>query len=130
MRGDLAHWLIPATFVVASFGIWLGIAWRNTRMKQARLLARRPKPVKAEFTEQMLRNVSATAVEFLWDTAAFYLEPKFTPHPDDDLVKDLWVDDGDWSMDWPRLFAEQQGFSEKAYPDWPKDWPVTLRNFG
>ncbi len=130
MRGDLPHWLFPATFVVVCLCIWFGIAWRNTRKQQVRLLARRPNPTKAEFTEQMLRNVSSATTEFLWNTTASYLEPKFTPHPDDDLDMNLWIDDGDWSMDWPRDFAERQGFCEKAYPDWPKDWPVTLRNFG
>lgn len=130
MSGNLPHWLFPTVFVFVVLGLWIGIAWRNTRKQQVRLLARRPNPTKDEFTALMAHNVSAAATEFLWNTATTYLQPTATPHPDDDLVKDLWIDDGDWSMDWPRDFAEQQGFSEKAYPDWPKDWPVTLRNFG
>lgn len=130
MSDGLPDWLFPTIFVVVSLGVWFGFAWWNTRKQQDRLLARRPNPTKAEFAALMVDDVNEVSTEFLWDTVLCYLQPNATPHPDDDLGKDLWIDDGDWSMDWPRDFADQQGFSEKTYPDWPKDWPVTLRNFG
>jgi len=78
----------------------------------------------------MAADCSPEAAEFLWETTLFYTKPRLTPHPDDDLVRDLPIDDGDWSMDWPREFAERQGFHDSNLPDWPKDWPVTIRNFG
>lgn len=74
-------------------------------------------------------TMEATA-NFLWDTAVIYLQPRLAPHPDDDLVRDLPIDDGDWSMDWPREFADLHGFSEMDYPDWPEGAAVTLRNYG
>jgi len=78
----------------------------------------------------MSSDVSAQTAKFLWDTAIVYLQPKLTPHPDDNMVRDLPIDDGDWSLDWPREYAEQNGFDEGDLPDWPKGWPVTLRNYG
>ena len=78
----------------------------------------------------MARDVSPTAAEYIWETAQFYLAPRLTPHPNDDLVDDLPIDDGDWSVDWPVDFAKRHGFSDKLYPDWPDGWPATLRNYG
>lgn len=130
MSGSLPDWVLPAAFVVVLFGVLFSVASRNTRKQQARLLARRPNPTRGHFFEQMLPGVSEAATEFLWETALQYLEPMATPHPDDDLVKDLWIDDDEWDMYWPSEFAERQGFSDKNYPEWPKDWPVTFRNYG
>lgn len=64
-------------------------------------------------------EVSPEATAFLWKTALFYIAPRLTPHPNDRLDRDLPVDDGDWSMDWPRDLAREQGFDEELYPDWP-----------
>lgn len=127
---DLPDWLIATIVVVGGLAVTFGFAWRNTKRQIASTLARRPNPTREEFLAQMGLEVSPAAAEFLWDTALTYLEPKLTPHPDDDLAKHLPIDDGDWSMDWPREFAVQQGFDESNLPDWPTDWPATLRNYG
>ncbi len=74
-------------------------------------------------------DVSPEVSEFLWDTMLFYLAPRLFPHPDDDL-KDLPIDDHDWSMDRPRDFAERHEFAEDDLPNWPSSWPVTVRNYG
>ena len=78
----------------------------------------------------MEADVSSAAAEFLWETALLYLKPRLTPHPDDDLVRDLPIDSDDFSMDWPRDFAKRQGFHESSFPDWPEGWTVTVRNYG
>lgn len=130
MIGDLPEWVLPAAFVSAVFSVFVGFAWRNYRRQIARTHARRTNPSRDEFVSIMGSDVSAEATDFLWDTALFYLKPRLTPHPDDDLARDLPIDDGDWSMDWPRDFADLHGFDQSAYPDWPQDTPVTLRNFG
>lgn len=78
----------------------------------------------------MAADVSLETSKFLWDTAIIYLEPRLTPHPDDHLVDDLPIDEDDWSMDWPREFAEQCGSHESNLPEWPEGWPATFRNFG
>ncbi|WP_324261897.1 hypothetical protein U4960_01745 [Altererythrobacter sp. H2] len=83
--------------------------------------------------ELMVSDVSEDAARFLWQTTLSCLkfhEPSLTPHPDDDLIKDLPIDDDDISMDWPREWAERRGFHESNLPDWPKNWPVTIRNYG
>ena len=57
----------------------------------------------------MRPDVSEQASAFLWKSALPYLEllrPALTPHPDDDLVSDLPIDDDDFGMDWPREWAE------------------------
>jgi hypothetical protein len=65
----------------------------------------------------------------MWQQVLPYVEPHLTPHPDDRLLDDLCIDDDDIDMDWPQIWAEQQGISESDLPDWPKDWPLTVRNF-
>jgi len=81
----------------------------------------------------MRADVSREAALFLWQTALPYLDfhkPPLTPHPDDDLIKDLPIDSDDISMDWPKHWAERHGFHDSNLPDWPKGWPVTIRNYG
>ena len=81
----------------------------------------------------MRADVSEEAASFLWQTALPYLDchkPPLTPHPDDDLVRDLPIDADEISMDWPRDWAERGGFHDSNLPDWPKEWPATIRNYG
>ncbi len=75
-------------------------------------------------------DITPGAKEFLWTNALAILQPALTPHPDDDLSRDLPIDSEEWSMDWPKAFADLHGFEQSAYPDWPKDLAPTLRNFG
>lgn len=75
-------------------------------------------------------DVREDVARFLWETVLPYVEPQLTPHPDDNLGKDLCIDDDDWGMDWPLEFARRQGFHESNLPDWPKEWPATIRNYG
>lgn len=123
-----------ATFTVVGFlGILFCVAWRNTRRQIRATLARRPNLTEAQFMEVMVGDVSEDAARFIWQTALSYLEfhkPFLAPHPDDDLIKDLPIDDDDISMDWPRAWAEHRGFHDRNLPDWPQDWPVTVRNYG
>lgn len=129
----LPDWFV-ATIFVGTFLITLfAAAWRNTKRQIMRTLAKRPNPTRAEFVSMMASSVSMEASEFLWDSAIPCLElnaPLLSPHPDDDLVQDLPIDDEDWSMEWPVLWAEQQGFHESNLPAWPEGWPATIRNYG
>lgn len=126
MPRDLWPWLIAVAVLAAI----IGIAYRNSRKQIARTQARRPNPTREEFIALMQPDVSRSTSEFLWETMAVYLKPRLTPHPDDVLLRDLPIDDGDWSMDWPREFAAANGFHESNLHDWPSDWPVTVRNYG
>ena len=78
----------------------------------------------------MARDVSVAATDFLWEEACTCLTPHATPHPDDDLIRELPIDDEDITLDWPREWAKLRGLDESNLPDWPEDWPVTVRNFG
>ena len=125
----MSDWLAVLA-VAAGLGLLFLVAWRNTRRQIAATIARRRNLTREEFLSAMLEDCSPEAATFLWDTALVYLEPRLTPHPDDDLVKDLPIDDDDWSMDWPTDFARQRGFHESNLPKWPDNQPVTIRNFG
>lgn len=126
----LPEWLLATLFVITGVAIVFAFAWQNTKRQIAATLATRPNPTKAEFLAAMRADVSPTTAEFLWRTALFYLEPSLTPPPDDDLVHDLPIDNDDFSMDWPRDFAQLRGFHESHLHDWPEGWPVTVRNYG
>ena len=131
--GDLSGipaWLAETLFLIVFFGLIGGWAWRNTSKTINATLAKRPNPTKEQFIGLMQEDVRVETAEFLWETIIVYLEPKLSPHPDDSLAKDLPIDDDDWSMDWPRDFAERHGVHESNLPDWPAEWPVTVRNFG
>lgn len=123
-------WLLPTGFVVCGLAVWFAVAFRNTRSQIAATKARRPNPSRDEFIEMMASDCPEYVAVFLWETAMPYLAPHLTPHPDDDLLRDLPIDEDDWSMDWPRDFATQEGFHESNLPDWPKGWATTIRNYG
>ncbi|AKM08964.1 hypothetical protein AB433_01615 [Croceicoccus naphthovorans] len=116
--------------VVGGLGLLFAIAARNTRRQINTTFARRKNLEQSEFLALMYNDCAPEAAEFLWETTKFYLAPRLTPHPDDDLFRDLPIDDEDWSIDWPRDFARQYGFSESDLPEWPKEQPVTIRNYG
>ncbi|HSF11594.1 MAG TPA: hypothetical protein VLA50_01360 [Erythrobacter sp.] len=123
------EWLAVTGFVVAGLVLWLGIGASVVRRAHAQVATRRRNPTEAEFLAMMAPDCSPEAARFIWEQALSYVEPRLTPHPDDLLLDDLCIDDGDVTMEWPEVWAEQQGRSESDLPDWPKDWPLTVRNF-
>lgn len=125
----IPEWLAMTGFVLGGLAIWLTLGFVMRQRGRRRLAAKRPNPTRCEFLKLMTDSVDEDTAKWLWDQARPYYEP-LTPHPDDLLSDDAMIDDGDWSMHWPREFAESNGFSDKAYPDWPKDWYATIRNFG
>jgi hypothetical protein len=93
------------------------------------LAARRPNPTEAEFLALMAQDCSPEAARFVWEQALPYVAPHVTPHPDDLLLDDLCIDDGDIDMYLCGDWAAQIGIPEGDLPDWPKGWPLTVRNF-
>lgn len=122
--------LLPLLVALIVIAIPVCFAARNTRRQIARTLARRSNLSRDEFVQLMQPQVSKATTEFLWAAMLNHLEPKLTPHPDDSLIDDLPIDSEDWSMDWPREFAEARQFHHSNLPDWPADWPITVRNYG
>lgn len=126
----IPEWLAMTLFVGGFLAIIGAIAWRNSSRQIKRTKARRPSPTRDQFMLMMEPEVTEQTATFLWDTAIVYVEPWLTPHPDDDLSRDLPIADEDWSIDWPREYAELAGFHESNLAEWPEGWAPTLRNLG
>lgn len=126
----IPEWLAKTLFVSTCLIIVFSYAGISITRSHKRLAARRASPTQAEFLVLMGTDVREDVARFLWETVLPYVEPLLTPHPDDNLGKDLCIDDDDWGMDWPLEWARRQGFHESNLPDWPKDWPATIRNYG
>ena len=130
---NIPAWLFAAFFTGALLSVWFGIAWRNTNKQIATTRARRADPTQEQFLSLMCADVSDEAARFLWRTVLPYLEhwsSALAPHPDDNLHTDLPIDPDDIDVDWPRDWAELNGFHESNLPDWPEGWPATVRNYG
>lgn len=125
----MSEWVTEVGFAVGFLALLCGYGWLSVWRAHRRVTARRPNPTEAEFLAMMAPDCSPEAALFTWQQALSYVEPRLTPHPDDLLLADLCIDDGDVTMDWPQVWAEQRGFSESEVPDWPTDWPLTVRNF-
>lgn len=123
------EWVAATVFVVGGVTIWLGLGVWFNRRALARVAARRANPTEAEFFATMAQDCSPEAARFMWEQTRPYVEPRLTPHPDDRLIADLRIDGDDIDMDWRRDWAERSGVAESALPDWPQEWPLTVRNF-
>ncbi|WP_285712307.1 hypothetical protein [Erythrobacter oryzae] len=123
------EWAAATGFVVVGLAIWLGAGFVMRRRAHFRVAKRRRNPTEVEFLAVMAQDCSPEAARFVWGQALPYVEPRLTPHPDDLLIDDLCIDGDDIDMDWPQVWADQLGIPERDLPDWPKDWPLTARNF-
>lgn len=126
----IPEWLAGTLFVVGFLLIIGAVAWRNTARQIERTEAKRKSPTRDEFLQMMSGDVSEETALFLWDAATETMPVSITPHPDDDLAKDLPIADEDWSIHWSSEYAELNGFHASNLADWPEGWKPTLRNFG
>lgn len=124
----IPEWLAVTSFVVGGLAVWLIVGSFIHRKAHRRLAAKRPNPTYDEFSAMMGQDVDPDIAEWMWDQLQVYYAP-LTPHPDDHLLKDASIDDGDVTMDWLPEFAKGQGLKWKQWPDWPQDWELTVRNF-
>jgi hypothetical protein len=124
----IPEWLALTLFVLVGFAAYLTYGYHSLRKARRRLSARRPSPTREEFIALLADDVDDDVAHWLWETALFYYEP-LAPHPNDHLITDARIDDGDITMDWLPEFAKSRGLSWKEWPDWPKDWDLTVRNF-
>ena len=121
--------IATAVIVICLAGLFSYAYW-SLRRAHEQVARRRASPTRQTFLADMSSSCSNEVSEFLWDRSLAYVEPHPTPHPDDDLLLDLRIDDDDIAMDWTRDWAEQRGFHETNLPNWPEAWPATIRNFG
>ena len=126
----IPDWLAVTLWVGSGLFIFLVYGYWSIRRAHGRVAARRTSPDKKQFLAMMEPDCSPEVSHFLWEKTLYYIEPRLTPHPDDDLLLDLKIVDDDIGMDWPRDWAEQRGFHESNLPAWPNEWPATIRNFG
>lgn len=125
----MSEWVTEVGYAVGFLALLVGYGWLSDWRAHRRVTARRPNPTEAEFLAMMAPDCSAQAAQFMWDQLLPYVTPRLTPHPDDLLIDDLRIDDGDISMDWPVDWAEREGLAESDLPYWPNGWPLTVRNF-
>ena len=121
---EVTLWVGTALPIALVYGYW------SIRSVHQRVAARRGNPSKEQFLAEMMSNCTPEVSDFLWEKALFYVEPRLTPHPDDDLILDLKIDGDDIGVDWPQEWADERGFHDSNLPEWPKEWPATIRNFG
>jgi hypothetical protein len=126
----IPEWLAVALWVVFGLSVAILYGFWSIRKVHLRVEASRRNLTKQQFIALMEIDCSTEAADFLWEKVRFYVQLRLTPHPDDDLIKDLMIDEDDIDMDWSRDWAEQRGFHDSNFPDWPKEWPATIRNFG
>lgn len=126
----IPEWLALTLWLATGLSAAFAYGWWMLRKAHSRVAAMRPNPTEEQFLAMMAADCSPEVSRFLWDSALTYIQPRLTPHPDDNLLDDLKIDDEDLSMDWPRDWAASKGFHESNLPDWPDDWPITIRNYG
>ncbi|EAQ28620.1 hypothetical protein NAP1_13513 [Erythrobacter sp. NAP1] len=125
----IPEWLASTIFVAAALSAWMGYGYWRIRRAHERLARMRPNPNQSEFLRLMSDECSPAAVQFVWDMALSYVEPRLTPHPDDDLVTDLMIDGDDIALDWPHDWARLSGVDVSDMPAWPEQQPATVRNY-
>ena len=124
----LPEWLAVTLFVLVVLGGWLALAFVLHRRGRQRLAAKRPSLCREQFTALLAVDADADIAAWLWDQALPYYDPQ-TPHPDDHLLDDAMIDDDDIDLYWWREFAKAMALDEASWPQWPQDWPLTVRNF-
>lgn len=117
-------------FAAGCFGLCL-LLWALMAQqwkRQALLLAaRRPNPTREQFIALVAADSDADVAAHLWDELLPYWKPA-TPHPDDDFLIDLSIDEEE-PQDWLERFCKQHRHDWRAWPEWEMDRPTTVRNF-
>lgn len=124
----LPEWLVLVLWLAVGLSAYLTLSFYFHRKAHRRLAQKRPNPTREEFLAWMSEDVDSEIAEWMWDSLQVYYTP-LTPHPNDHLLKDACIDDGDVSLDWLPAFAEPRGMRWKEWPDWPQDWELTVRNY-
>lgn len=104
------------------------IGTRQRKAKANELLRRRANVSRQEFIDLLTNDASADIAEFLWDELEFYCDFGLKPHPDDDFIKDLGIDDEE-PNDWLERYCAARGHNWEQWPEWNPDQSTTVRNF-
>ena len=80
-----------------------------------------------EFVVLLEADCDEDVARFLWDELIDYWRP-LTPHPDDDILADLLLDDEE-PNDWLAEFCDRNDLRLKDIALWPQHQVPTARNF-
>lgn len=114
--------LLGPYFVLAVLG-----EVKFARMKKV-LAKRRHSPTRDKFIDLLQTSCEPDIAELMWDELVDYYKPGMTPHPDDDFVHDLPIDEGERSL-WVEEFCERNDLNESDLDPWPSALATTVRNF-
>lgn len=124
----MSEFAFGAAFLVFVLAVISVVGSRKfNRMKQA-LARRRPSPTREDFVAMLASDCEADVAELIWEELLVFYRPDMTPHPDDDFLKDLAIDD-DEPNDWLAEFCKRNGLRERDISDWNLGTPSTIRNF-
>jgi hypothetical protein len=124
----IPEWLALTLYACVALAVWMAWSFRSIRMAHRRLAEKRPSPDREQFLAMMRDDVDEDVAAWMWDELQVYYRP-LTPHPDDQLIDDVKIDDDDIGLDWLPAFAKAQGLDHRSWPDWPEGWALTVRNF-
>ncbi|MFN3458942.1 MAG: hypothetical protein ACK4Z8_15310 [Novosphingobium sp.] len=118
-------------FAGGVLAVWLGggylVGKRNYRRAVQTLRARRADPSREAFTASLSPEVRAATAEWFWQQLQAYYQPDLSPHPDDDLIRDMPIDPEE-PEDWVRDYCRANGLKERNLEPWPEGMAVTPRN--
>jgi hypothetical protein len=116
---------------VGLFLIYSLIVSRRDKRQVAALAVRRENVGREQFITMLANDCEPDVAEFLWDELVpewAYWHAGLTPHPDDDFLKDLSIDDEE-PQDWLEHYCESRGLDWHHWTNWDRSQPTTVRNF-
>ena len=121
-------------FAASCVGLYL-LLWAFTARKWKRqavaLAVRRENVGREQFLAMLAGDCERDVAEFLWDELLSewsYWQDGLTPHPDDDFLKDLPIDDEE-PQDWLEHYCDGRGLEWRRWTNWDQSQPTTVRNF-
>lgn len=120
-------WLFGGICVGLFLLLWV-VSARKWKQQAEALAARRANLTREEFIALLSDDAGADIAEFLWHELASYWTHGLTPHPGDDFLKDLPIDDEE-PQDWLERYCGANGYDWKQWPQWDESHPTTVRNF-
>jgi len=124
----LRGWFGAIALIIAVFLLIQLVGNRQQKRIAVALRARRPNLTREEFVALLADATDTGAAEFLWEELLPYWKPNLTPHPDDDFLKDLLIDDEE-PEDWLKRYCDRFGHDWRSWPPWAAEQPTTVRNF-
>ena len=111
----IPEWLAVTLWIIFGLSVAMLYGYWSIRKSHLRVAASRRNLTKQQFIALMESDCSTEAADFLWEKALFYVQPRLTPHPDDDLIKDLKIDDDDIDRTGPEIGPNSAVFTTAIF---------------